>query len=60
MKKQLKIYADETTISKFKKIATLNRRNYSAELEIAMEKVIADYEATHGEIQVEQNSRGGD
>lgn len=59
MKKQLKIYAEEINVEKIKYIAKMNRRNNSAEIEIALEKYIAEYEAQHGEIITHESGQGG-
>lgn len=44
---------------KFQALCKIKDRTESKLAGIMISKYITDYEATHGEIQVEQNSRGG-
>ena len=44
---------DKTLMAKFKVIANDNGRSVNKEIEVAIKRIISDYEKEHGEIKVD-------
>lgn len=44
---------DKTLMAKFKVIANDNSRSVNKEIEVAIKRIISDYEKEHGEIKVD-------
>ena len=44
---------DKTRMAKFKVIANDNGRSVNKEIEVAIKRIISDYEKEHGEIKVD-------
>jgi hypothetical protein len=46
---------EESTLAKITAIARLERRSLNAQVEIAIEKLIQQYEESHGQIEVQSD-----